>query len=86
MFYVAQAFLLEAGAAYSRHSAVISAFGEKFAKTGIVPSRLHRYLIDAEAARNIGDYQVTRHVPQERAAALIGQAREFVEMAGQHFA
>jgi uncharacterized protein len=34
MFYVAEAFLLEEGLAFSKHSAVIAAFGRQFTKTG----------------------------------------------------
>lgn len=36
MFYIAEAFLLGEGLAFSKHSAVISAFGERFAKSGRV--------------------------------------------------
>lgn len=56
MFYVAQAFLLGEGLAFSKHSAVISAFGERFAKTGRVPAEFHRYLLDGVDRRNAGDY------------------------------
>ncbi len=41
MFYVAQAFLLKEKLAYSKHSAVISAFGQRFAKGGRVPAEFH---------------------------------------------
>ena len=34
MFYVAEAMLLEKDMSFSRHSAVIAAFGQHFAKTG----------------------------------------------------
>jgi uncharacterized protein (UPF0332 family) len=44
MFYVAQAFLLGDGLAFSKHSAVISAFGQHFTKTGRAPADFHRYL------------------------------------------
>lgn len=37
MFYVAEALLLSRGLAYSRHSAVIAAFGREFAKGGVMP-------------------------------------------------
>ena len=42
MFYIAQAFLLEETLAYSKHSAVIALFGQRFAKTGRVPEAFHR--------------------------------------------
>ncbi|MCU0541985.1 MAG: HEPN domain-containing protein [Oscillatoriaceae cyanobacterium Prado104] len=51
MFYVATAFLETERLSYSRHSAVIAAFGERFARTNRVPVELHRYLIDAERTR-----------------------------------
>ena len=58
MFYVAEAFLLGVGLSFSRHAGVIAAFGERFAKTGIVPVELHRYLIEGQDKRNVGDYQI----------------------------
>jgi uncharacterized protein (UPF0332 family) len=45
MFYVAEAFLLGKGLAFSKHSDVHAAFGEHFVKTGAVPSEFHQYLI-----------------------------------------
>ena len=47
MFYVAEAFLLGEGSAFSKHTSVIAAFGQLFAKPGRVPSQFHRYLIEA---------------------------------------
>ncbi len=41
---------------FSRHSAVISAFGREFASTGRVPVEFHRFLIEAQQLRNAGDY------------------------------
>ena len=42
MFYIAEAFLEGEEKNFSSHSAVISAFGKDFAKTGKVPIELHR--------------------------------------------
>ena len=53
MFYVAEALLLAKGMTFSSHSAVISAFGKEFAKPGTMPGEYHRYLLDAQEARNI---------------------------------
>ena len=44
MLYATQALLLEKGLSFSKHSAVIAAFGKHFAKPGLVASELHRYL------------------------------------------
>jgi uncharacterized protein (UPF0332 family) len=46
MFYVAEAFLLGDGLAFSSHAAVISALGRDFARTGRMVE-FHRYLIDS---------------------------------------
>ena len=56
MFYIAEALLIEQGLSYSSHSAVIGAFGKLFAKTNKIDARFHRYLLDAQEARNVGDY------------------------------
>jgi uncharacterized protein (UPF0332 family) len=45
MFYVAEAFLLVENLSFSKHAAVISKFGEYFARNNRVPRELHRYLI-----------------------------------------
>lgn len=37
MFYIAEAFLLGEGLAFSKHSSVIATFGQKFIKTGNIP-------------------------------------------------
>ena len=37
MFYIAEAFLESEGRSFSRHAAVIAAFGQYFAHTGKVP-------------------------------------------------
>ncbi len=58
MFYIASAFLEGEGFAFSRHAAVIAAFGQQFARTGRVPVDFHRYLIDAQDTRNKADYNV----------------------------
>ena len=48
MFYIAEAFLDGEGMSFSKHSAVIGAFGREFARTGRVPAEFHRFLIDAQ--------------------------------------
>lgn len=83
MFYVAEAFLEGEGLSFSRHSAVIAAFGERFAKTGRVPVELHRQLIQAEQVRLQGDYQAQDSVSPTAAQMLISQAEQFVRAAEQ---
>lgn len=45
MFYMAQALLEGEGLAFSKHSAVIAAFGKHFVRTNRVPVEFHRYLL-----------------------------------------
>jgi uncharacterized protein (UPF0332 family) len=85
MFYVAEAFLLDKGLAFGKHSAVIAAFGEHFTKTGIVPPEFHRYLIRGLQVRHAGDYGKARSVTAEEAALQINLAEQFVDLAAQHF-
>jgi uncharacterized protein (UPF0332 family) len=58
MFYIAQAFLEGEGLAFSKHSAVIAAFGQHFARTGKVPVEFHRFLL---APRTCGIAVTTAH-------------------------
>jgi len=81
MFYVAQAFLLGDGMAFSKHSGVIAAFGQYFANVGRVPRAFHRILIDAEELRITSDYGREERVTAEQAQEQITHAEEFLEVA-----
>jgi len=83
MFYLAQAFLEGESLAFSKHSAVIAAFGQHFARTGRVPSHYHRYLIEAQALRQSGDYGQRNTVSLEQANTQIERAESFLELAQQ---
>ena len=74
MFYVAEAILLSKGLAYSKHSAVIAAFGKEFAKPGVLPAEFHAHLREAAEARNISDYQVGSLLTEEATAQHISRA------------
>ena len=78
MFYVAEALLDQAGLAFSSHAAVISAFGQQFAKTGLLPAMFHRYLIDAQAQRTRADYDLSPDLKRSDAETLIVQARALI--------
>lgn len=78
MFYAAQACLYGLGQEYSKHSAVIAAFGREFARTGILPRELHVHFIQAEQARIQSDYEVAEPVPEEDARLHSARAAEFV--------
>jgi uncharacterized protein (UPF0332 family) len=55
MFYVAEALLLGESLSFSKPTAVIAAFGRRFARPGVVPAEFHRYLIDGQDVRNISN-------------------------------
>lgn len=80
MFYVAEAFLLNQGLAFSKHSAVISAFGREFANKGIVSVEYHRYILDAQDKRNKGDYSIDSNITEAQADEQITRAEEFLEL------
>jgi uncharacterized protein (UPF0332 family) len=68
MFYVVSAILLDKNLAFSKHSAVISGFGREFIKTGEMPTHFHRYLIEAQELRQMGDYGKSNEVTIEKFA------------------
>lgn len=47
MFYIVGAVLLIKGLCFSKHKAVVSAFGQHFVKTNIFEHKFHRYLVEA---------------------------------------
>lgn len=81
MFYLAEAFLWGQGMSFSRHSAVISAFGREFARTGRVPVEFHSFLIEAQDLRNAGDYGQLNAVTIDQAAEQITRAEQFLQLA-----
>jgi len=81
MFYVAQALLLSINLSFSSHSAVISAFGREFIRTGKIEAKFHRYLIDAQDLRNFGDYGVGKKITPEQTQEIINWTREFITAA-----
>jgi uncharacterized protein (UPF0332 family) len=86
MFYVAEAFLLQRGLTFSRHTGVHSAFAEHFVRTGIVPVEFHRHLVQAMEIRHAGDYGGSQEVTREAAAEQITRAESFLALAEQRIA
>lgn len=78
MFYAAEALLLDKGLSYSSHSAVTAALGREFVKTGVLDSRFHRYLIDAQDLRNIGDYDLYAQVTDVQVSKLLSWGEELI--------
>jgi uncharacterized protein (UPF0332 family) len=81
MFYVAGALLATRGRSYSKHSAVIVAFGREYAKPGTMDARFHRWLIAAQNLRNVADYGTGMNVSREQAESVCAWAEEFIEAA-----
>ena len=81
MFYAAEVLLFSKQLSFSSHSAVVAAFGKEFIKTGIIDAKFHRYLIDAQDLRNVGDYGVDKKITYEQAQEIIQWAREFISVA-----
>ncbi|MGB3693182.1 MAG: HEPN domain-containing protein [Spirulinaceae cyanobacterium] len=81
MFYIAEAFLLKEGLSFSKHSAVIGAFGREFASKKRLPVEFHRYLIEAETMRLQGDYNTDANITKDDAKELIEQAETMLEFA-----
>ena len=83
MFYVAQAFLEGEGLAFSKHSAVIAAFGKHLVKSGRIPAEFHRYLLDALEARHEGDYSPISSITIETAREHLDRAARFLALAAE---
>ena len=78
MFYVAEALLFEKGLQFRKHSGVHSAFGEHYAKAGLLDSKFHRWLLDASDKRIQADYGVDAVLSGEDVELVVVQAREFL--------
>jgi uncharacterized protein (UPF0332 family) len=83
MFYAAEALLEHDGLSFSSHEAVISAFGFRYAKMDIVPREMHRHLIEAQALRHVGDYDVPGGVEPKDANEQIDRASRFIACIAQ---
>lgn len=81
MFYIAEAFLEGERMSFSKHSAVISAFGREFARKGRVPVEFHRFLREAQEVRNTGYYGEIDAVTDDEATEQIARAEQFLELA-----
>jgi uncharacterized protein (UPF0332 family) len=81
LFYTAEALLAAEGMSFSKHSAVISAFGQHFAKTRRLDPEFHRYLRVAFAMRGEADYALEFQCSAEEARQVTGWAEEFIAAA-----
>jgi len=81
IFYVAEALLLERGLSFSSHAALIGAYGREFAKSSVLDTKYHRYLIDAQDLRNIGDYAIGQEIVEDQADLICRWAEDFLKAA-----
>jgi uncharacterized protein (UPF0332 family) len=79
MFYAAQALLKSESIEVTKHSAVESALGYYFARTGKIPQGLHRMFIDARSIRETADYVVNEEIIHSIASQTIKNAKLFLE-------
>ncbi len=79
MFYAAQALLKSEGIEVIKHSAVESALGYHFAKTGKIDPKYHRMLIDARKVREIADYDIQEEIVEPVATLKIEEGNAFLE-------
>jgi uncharacterized protein (UPF0332 family) len=86
MFYIAEALLAARGLSFSSHSAVISAFGQHFARTEVLDPRFHRALLTAFSQRQLGDYAVNSGLSEEDIASLATSAEDFLTTASHWLA
>lgn len=85
VFYLAEALLLTKGLAFSSHSAVVAAFGKEFAKTGLLDSKLHQYLIETQKRRQVGHYgDIGEELTAEDARECFEWADEFMQAAKRY--
>ena len=78
MFYAAQALLRADGIDVIKHSAVESAFGYYFVKTGRIDPKYHRMLIDARKIREIADYDIQEEIVEPTASLKIEDGKSFL--------
>jgi len=78
MFYAAKAAVMSMDLEASKHSAVISLFGQHFAKSGRIPAGLHKSLKTAFDERQLADYTLDWPVSREVAEARLREAEQFV--------
>ncbi len=84
MFHAAKALLSDEEMSFSKHSAVIAAFGQRFGRTGRVPPELHRFLIAGQELRLNADYDLP-DAPMSEAQEQVRRAEEFLRVAEAFF-
>lgn len=86
MFYLVTAVLLTKELNFSKHKAVVAAFGKHFIKTDIFDHKFHRYLVAAFEQRQIGDYEPLEEITEETAEITIERAVAFFDVVKEYLA
>jgi len=81
MFFIAEALLAVLDLTFSSHRAVISAYGQYYAKTKELDPRFHQALLNAFSQRQLGDYTTDSGITREDIEALLIDAHEFLKAA-----
>ena len=79
MFYAAQALLRSEGIDVTKHSAVESALGYHFTKSGRLDPRYHRMFIDARKIRETADYDIQEEIIEPAASLKIAEGKTFLK-------
>lgn len=79
MFYGAEALLLSIGKTFTSHRAVVSAFGENFIKSGLLPKEMHQWLHRAFEKRQISDYDYLTNITESEVRELQEKAESFLQ-------
>jgi uncharacterized protein (UPF0332 family) len=78
MFYATKALLTAEGINVVKHSAVESAFGYYFAKSGRIDPTFHKMLMNARKIREIADYDIDEEIVEPVASLKIEEGRAFL--------
>jgi uncharacterized protein (UPF0332 family) len=84
MFYAANAVLSSKGIARSKHSGVLSAFGEHFVKTGLIEPEYAKTLANAFDSRLDSDYDIMFLAERPLAQDVLRDAVRFVDRATEY--
>jgi uncharacterized protein (UPF0332 family) len=81
MFFVAEALLAARGRSLSSHKAVLSGYGQLFAKNKELDPRFHKALLTAFSQRQLGDYSPESGLDQEDIDEMFTDAVQFLDAA-----
>ena len=79
MFYAAQALLKSENIDVVKHSAVESAIGYYFVKTGKLSAQFHKILIAARKIREIADYDIQEEIVEPTASLKLDEGKRFIQ-------